>query len=327
MIVAITGGTGFVGSHVVDVLVEKGYTVRCVARKSSNLRWLQNKDVEIVDGSLQDEASLTKAFDGADYIIHVAGLIAARSLDEFMQGNKGGTENALRAAKATRSTLKRFVHISSMAAVGPADSRNAPLVESTPFHPITQYGISKQAAEESVQAMKAELPITIVRPPAVFGERDEAVLTFFQTVSKGIAPLIGFSEKWISLVHISDLARGIVEAMEAPAAEGQTYFISSEEIYNWQQVSATAAKVLNRRLIPVKIPHGLVMTIAGLSEFFGRFSSKPPVLNFEKGRDITQEYWICSVDKAKRDFGYKQMTSLEDGIQRTINWYKLHKWI
>jgi nucleoside-diphosphate-sugar epimerase len=108
---------------------------------------------------------------------------------------------------------------------------------------------------------------------------------------------------------------------------GKTYFISSEEFYTWKHVSKKTAEVLNRRLLSIKVPHWIVMSAAGISEFFGRFMEKPPVLNFEKGRDIVQNFWICSVDKAKADFGYRQTVSLEEGIKRTTDWYKQHGWL
>ncbi|MBL7999538.1 MAG: NAD-dependent epimerase/dehydratase family protein [Candidatus Kapabacteria bacterium] len=327
MKVLLTGATGFVGSHIADTLLERGHAVRANIRKSSNLRWLDGKPIELVDASLSDVGSLENAVAGVDAVIHCAGLTAARNAEEFMQGNKGGTENILRAVMAANPTLKKFVHISSLAAVGPAESRQSPVNEQTAFHPITPYGESKRAAEEVVLTHRDVLPVSIVRPPAVYGERDEAIYTFFQTVNKGIAPLIGFSEKWISLVHVTDLARGIVQVMESPAATGNTYFISSDEFYTWEQISAVTARVLKKNTITLKIPHSVVMSIAGVSEFFGRFSAKPPVLNFEKGKDITQEFWICSTDAARRDVGYTQQVSLEDGVRRTTDWYKQHGWL
>jgi dihydroflavonol-4-reductase len=327
MNVVVTGGTGFVGSHVVDELLRRNHNVICIARSTSNLRWLNHKPITIVDGSLTNQHSLNTAFEQADAVIHVAGLTAARNEEEFMQGNKVGTENVLRSALTRANSLKRFVHVSSLAAVGPAQSKNTPITEETPYHPITAYGRSKKAAEDVVLRAKDKLPITIVRPPAVYGERDEAILSFFQTVNKRIAPLIGFSEKWISLVHVTDLANGIVSAMESPNTIGKSYFVSSDEFYTWKQISELTATILGKKALTINLPHSLVMTIAGISGFFGRFSSKPPVLNYEKGLDIIQDFWICSTESAKKDFGYKQRVSLADGIKRTTDWYKQEGWL
>lgn len=327
MNVVVTGGTGFVGSHVVDELLRRNHNVICIARSTSNLRWLNGKPVTIVDGSLTNQNSLNTAFEQADAVIHVAGLTAARNEEEFMQGNKVGTENVLRSALTRANSLKRFLHVSSLAAVGPAQSKNSPITEETPYHPITAYGRSKKAAEDVVLRAKDKLPITIVRPPAVYGERDEAILSFFQTVNKHIAPLIGFSEKWVSLVHVTDLANGIVSAMESPNTIGKSYFVSSDEFYTWKQISQLTASILDKKALTIKLPHSLVMTIAGISGFMGRFSSKPPVLNYEKGLDIIQDFWICSTESARKDFGYKQQVSLAEGIKRTTAWYKQEGWL
>lgn len=328
MKVLITGATGFIGSHVADLLIAKGYDVYCLTRKSSNLRWLNTSAIRTVEGSLGNEESLYTAVQNADIVFHIAGLTSARNREEFFRGNQGGTRNILNAVLRKAPSVQRFVHVSSLAAVGPASSLQHPVDEHTPYHPLTAYGESKRAAEEEVLAERDNIPVTIVRPPAVYGPRDTAILTFFQTVNKGIAPLIGFDDKHVSLVHSTDLSRGIVEAGESEHTVGKTYFISSEEFYTWRHVGNVTAQALNKStVLPLRLPHTVVKTIAGISEFFGRFASKPPVLNYEKGVDMVQKYWICSVDNAKRDFGYRQQVSLEDGVAETVRWYAAQGWL
>lgn len=328
MKVLITGATGFIGSHVADLLLERGYDVRALARKSSNLQWLKGKKIEITDGSIDNPLSLEKAMSDVEMVFHVAGLTSARNAEEFMRGNRDGTRNMLEAALKFAPNLKRFLHVSSLTAVRPSVSPDKPVDEFTPSAPITSYGVSKKAAEDEVNSFANKLPITIVRPPAVYGQRETAILDFFKTVNKGFVPHIGFDEKQVSLVHGLDLSRGIIEAAESENTIGKTYFVSSEEFYTWQQVGDVTAKILGKkRAIPLRLPHFLVFGVAGLSEIFGRFSAKPPVLNFEKGRDITQPFWICSVERAKADFGYRQLISLEDGISQTVEWYKSMGWL
>ncbi|HYF02835.1 MAG TPA: NAD-dependent epimerase/dehydratase family protein [Patescibacteria group bacterium] len=328
MKVLVTGATGFVGSHVADVLLQRGYDVRTNVRKSSSMRWLEGKKIETVQASLDNADSLLKAVDGVEMVIHVAGLTSARSKEEFLKGNRDATDNLLKAVVKKTPNIKRFLHVSSLAAVGPSKTLQDPVNEQTPYHPITAYGISKKEAEEVVFAQKDNLPVTIVRPPAVYGPRDSAILTVFQTVKSGIAPLIGFDEKRVSLIHVGDLARGIVDAAVSNATLGRAYFVSSEDFYTWDEINTLIAKTLGKkRLLKIKLPHSLVMGIAGISEVAGRFLPKPPVLNYEKGRDITQTYWTCSIDRAKKDFGYTQQISLEKGITETTHWYKQHGWL
>lgn len=327
MKVLVTGATGFVGSHVVDVLLEHGHDVFYIARKTSNFRWLNGKNVTRVDGSLFDVQSLRGAVEGMDVVIHVAGLTAAKNEAEFLRGNRDATQNLLDAVRAYTPSLQRYVHISSLAVCGPAEHLDEPITEESPLHPITAYGRTKKLAEQCVTSC-TDIPWTIVRPPAVYGPRDEAILTFFQTINKGLASFIGFDEKRVSLVHVRDLARGIVDAAFSPAGVGQTYFISSDETYTWDQISAVTATVMGKRkLFRVRLPHSVVLSIAGTVGFFGKLAGKPPVLDYEKGIDLTQKYWICSTSKARKELGYRQEITLADGIRETVEWYREASWL
>ncbi len=328
MKVLVTGATGFVGSHLVDLLLDRGYAVRCLVRKTSNLQWLANKPVELVEGSLQDVQSLEQAVQGIEGVFHIAGVIAARSERGYFEANQKGTRNLLQAVLRYNPTIQRFLHMSSLAAVGPAPSLDQPVTEDTPPHPITAYGRSKAAAEREVLAVQDQLPVTIIRPPAVYGPRDAALVALFQTIVRGIVPLIGLKEKYVSLVHVADLVRGTLLAFESPKAAGEIFFISSERFYTWEEVGTTVIRAAGkRRYFKVKIPHALVLTIAGFSEFLGRFSTKPPVFNLDKGRDFIQPYWICSVDKAKRLLGYRQEVEIDQGVPETLQWYIEQGWI
>lgn len=328
MKVLVTGATGFVGSHVVDVLLEKGYDVDYIARSTSNFRWLEGKKARRVDGSLHDLPSLRRAVEDCDAIVHVAGLTAAKSEAEFFKGNRDATQTLVDAVRTYRPNLTRFVHISSGAVCGPATDPEHPITEAMLCRPITAYGRSKLAAEAVVTQASADFPITIVRPPAVYGPRDSAILTFFQAVQRGIAPVIGFDEKLVSLIHGVDLARGIVDAMGHPVAVGKTYFITSEKFYTWPQIiNLTAAVMGKRRVFQVRLPHVLVRTIAGVVGGLGKLSKKPPVLDYEKGVDITQPYWIFSPDKARRELGFREMFDLDDGIRNTVEWYRENAWL
>lgn len=328
MNVLVTGATGFVGSHVVDVLLERGLDVSFIARSSSNMRWLDGKNVRRVDGSLFDYTSLRSAVTNADMIIHVAGVIAAKSEADFLRGNRDATQHLIDAVDAYRPSLTRFVHISSLAVAGPASSLEQPIRESDICRPITAYGRTKKLAEDVVRSAAARIPSTILRPPAVYGPRDEATLTFFSTVNRGIAPLIGFDEKYVSFINVRDLARGIVDAALHPKAVGETYFVTSRESYTWPEISTVTAAVLGRRRIRrLRLPHAVVLGIAGAAGLVSKFRSKPGVLDYEKGIDITRQYWICSPDKALHELGFQSQISLQEGIQETVSWYRDMGWL
>ncbi|GBD06385.1 3 beta-hydroxysteroid dehydrogenase/Delta 5--_4-isomerase [bacterium HR21] len=328
MTVLVTGATGFIGSHLVDALLERGLPVRCIVRRQSNRRWLEGKPVELVEASLTEPDSLPRAVAGVEVVYHVAGLIAARSFEEFLRGNRDATANLITALLRHAPNLRRFVFLSSLAAVGPAASLAEPVTEETPPHPLTAYGKSKRAAEEVVLSAAAELPVTIVRPPAVYGPRDAATLPFFRSVRFGIAPLIGFRTKYLSLIHVRDLVHGILLAAEAECAVGRTYFISSEEFYTWEQLVEAAREALGRRrVVRLRVPHALVMGLATVAEVAGWVSRRPPVFDFEKGRDIIQPYWICSTERARTELGYRQRIGLAEGMFETVCWYREHGWL
>jgi dihydroflavonol-4-reductase len=325
-IVIVTGANGFVGSHLVDLLLTKNYIVRCITRKSSDLKWLEGKDVEIHDCGLNDKEKLRKVFEGAEYIYHVAGVVKSKSPEGYFKGNVDTTRNLLDTALEYKNSIKKFLVVSSLTAVGPATAEK-PVDETTPCRPITTYGKSKLAEEELTKSYMGRLPITICRAPAVYGERDTEILIFFKTFSQGLMTTIGFDLKKLSIIHVLDLVKGFYLAAVSEKSAGQTYFVSSEKFYTWEEVGNVTSKVLHKKPFKVKVPHSVVYSIAVIAQFFAMFSSKPATLNIEKAKDITRKYWTCDTTKAIRELGYHQEISIEEGIKRTCDWYKEMKWI
>lgn len=325
-IAVVTGGNGFVGSHLVDLLLERGYNVRCIIRKSSDLKWLKNKPVELHPVGLGDKSALEKVLAGAEYLYHVAGVVKSKKPDGYFTGNVEATRTLLGAALSATATLKRVLIVSSQTAAGPSYD-GTPVTEETECRPLTTYGRSKREQELTAQKYMDKLPITICRAPAVYGERDTEIFIYFNTFSKGIITSVGFDQKKVSLIHVRDLVRGLIMAAEAEKSKGEIYFISSEKYYTWKEIGAVTAKVLGKKALTIPVPHPIVFTIAAVAQFFSLFSSKAATLNIEKARDLTQSYWICDSSKAYRDFGFKQEISVEQGIEQTCAWYKKEGWI
>lgn len=322
----VTGGSGFIGSHLVELLLSKGHTVRCLLRKTSSTAWLQSHPLEIVYGDVFDNGALAEAVRDVQYVYHSAGLTKAKTKAEYFRANVDGTRNLLEAAAAHASDLHRFVQISSQTAAGPSPT-STPITEEAPCRPITTYGRSKREAEEICLRFADRLPVTIVRPPAVYGPRDKDIFEFFSTMQKGLQPVVGFGEKFVSLVHVADLVRGIVQAGESDRSTGETYFISSKEVYGWKFIGELTRSILGRKALTVRIPEAGVYGIAAIAEFFSLFSSKPALINLEKARDMVQDYWTCSSAKAQAHFGYEEQLSIEDGIRNTVTWYQDHGWL
>jgi dihydroflavonol-4-reductase len=326
MNILITGATGFIGSHAADRLVEDGHTVRALVRGSSSLKWLEGKNIETVHGNLQDSESLKEAMKGIEGVVHIAGVTASKTKEGYFRNNQIATRNLLEAVKQYGDNVGRFVLISSQTAGGPSLDGN-PVTEETPPHPITTYGKSKLAAEEEARQFREDFPVTILRLPAIYGPRDTAILSFFQTVSKRIKPLIGFQEKFINLAHVYDIAQGIELGLLKSEAENRTFYLGSDRQYGWRELSNLASEIMGRRGVFVPIPHIFVSGIAGLSEFTSMFKKKPSVLDWEKRLDLTQLNWICSIDRAKKEIGYHPAIDVKEGFEETIEWYKQEKWI
>jgi len=325
-IAAVTGANGFVGSHLVDFLLEKNIEVRCIVRKSSNLQWLEGKDVKIFDCGLFDKEGLREAFKDVNYIFHIAGVVKAKDEAGYFKGNVESTKILLEVAEEMKDQLKKFIVVSSQTVSGPAQ-KGKPVNEEMKPNPLTTYARSKLKQEEAALSYKDVFPITICRAPAIFGERDTEIFIYFQVFNRGLTTLIGFDKKELSLLHVADLAEGLYLAAISKESSGEIYFISSEKYYNWDEVGKVTSKVLGKKAFRIRIPHFIVFTIAAFAQFFAMFSSKPATLNIEKARDLVQSYWICDTSKAMIELGYRQKVSLEEGIKRTCEWYKKMKWI
>lgn len=322
----VTGATGFVGSHLADRLKASGFDVICLKRKTSSTKWLDGKGFEYAEGDLFSNDALEKAIAGVDYVFHVAGVVKSVNKEGFYKGNNEATRNLLEITAKVNPGLKKFVHVSSQAACGPAINCDS-VDESTPPNPITTYGISKLKAEEEVNRFADKFPVSIIRPPAVFGPRDTEIFIYFQTFSKGLNSVIGFDEKYLSLVYVEDLVDGIMLAAQNDAANGNTYFICFDEPYNWDQIGDITSKLLGKKAVKLKLPHSLVYAVGFISEKIAGLSGKAATLNVEKCKDITQLRWVCSNAKARRELGFKTKYTLEESFRLTIDWYKDMKWL
>ena len=325
-IAVVTGANGFVGSHLVDYLLTKNFEVRCIVRKSSNLQWLKGKELKIYDCGLFDKNKLREAFNGVNYIFHVAGVVKAKDEAGYFKGNVEATKVLLEVAAEMKDQLKKFIVVSSQTVSGPAQ-KGKPVTEEMEPNPLTTYARSKLKQEQLALSYKDIFPVTICRAPAIYGERDTEIFIYFQVFNRGLTTMIGFDKKELSLLHVADLAEGLYLAAISDKSNGQIYFISSEKFYNWNEVADITSRVLGKKAFRIRIPHFIVFIIAAFAQFFAMFSSKPATLNIEKAKDLVQKFWICDTSKVMKELGYSQKVSIEEGIKRTCDWYKQMKWI
>jgi nucleoside-diphosphate-sugar epimerase len=322
----VTGGTGFVGSHLVDRLVALDVPVRCLVRKTSSFRYLRAGAVELVHGELATGAGLSEAVEGADVVFHVAGTTKAHSETGYYDGNLRGTENLLRACERTSTPPRRFVHVSSLAAIGPS-ADGVPLSEEAEPRPLTWYGRSKLASEAAVRASALAPRAVILRPPVVYGPRDTDVFEVFRSVAKGVMVLIGRGESWFSYIHVKDLVEALLAGAARERAAGGTYNIANPEPVSWTAFARTAASVMGRTVRFVRVPVAIAYAAGWCAEAGSRLRRKPGIISRQKVIEARCRYWTSNPSLARAELGWCAARPLQDGIAETLAWYKDAKWL
>lgn len=321
----VTGASGFVGSHIVDDLLARGARVRAVVRGSSSRRWLEGKGVELADAAMEDEAALRRAVAGADWVVHAAGLIRARSAAEFHEANVGGTERMFRASRDAGA--RRFVLVSSQAAAGPSpDGR--PVSEEQAPRPVSSYGESKLAAEKAVLGVPSGDPtaVTVIRPPAVYGPRDTAFLKVFALAKRHIEPVLRRRGRF-SIVHVADLASAVHATLTRDEAPGEIFFACEPDETNYAELGTLVRESLGTWTVPVAFPRWALMGVALGAEAFAAMTRQAPLLSREKLSEISAGDWICSSKKIRDRLGWTPKIPLQEGILATAGWYREAGWL
>jgi nucleoside-diphosphate-sugar epimerase len=309
--VAVTGATGFIGPHIVRRLYGDGWQVRILTRRAVDPRQI-GAEVEAVRGDLDDRDSLQRLLDGASAVVHVAGLIKARTHEKFFRANAESV-GRLAAIAAAAPEPPRFVLMSSLAAREPD---------------LSDYAASKLAGEQALIAAGAALPWSILRPPAVYGPGDRATLPFFRCVRHGIGPLLGSSGARLSLIHVEDLASAVGALLADERGAGLVAEVDDGQGgYDWRQMIEVAADAFGRRArivrVPMAIPYGLGM----LNQALARVPGYVPMLTPGKVREFYHSDWVCDPGPIIARTGWRPAVSLRQGFAATITWYRQQGWL
>jgi len=322
----VTGGAGFVGSHLVEQLLARGDDVVCLERPGAGLGWLTEKDVEFDDCGLTDVATLRQHMCGADVVYHLAALTEARTPAECYEVNTQGTANIVQAAAGCGQSVPRVVFMSSLAAVGPAPTGGS-LDQDTPPLPLSHYGRSKLHAEAVIHAYADRVPAVICRFPAIYGPRDRVVLKLFRMVTHGFALTIGPWDREVSVLHAADAVSGLIGAAETEQAAGQIYCLANPRAITWGEFVQAIGRALDCRPRQVAVPVQAARPIALAAEFLARLRNHPAVLNRDRVRELAQQRWVCDSSRAMRDFGFAPRFNLDQGITDTAVWLRREQWI
>lgn len=322
--VLITGATGFLGFHLIEEALAQGFEVVAAVRKSSNLKHLAHLPIKQVALDYNNPAAITVLLqsEGIDYIIHAAGQTKAKSQAEYDATNAAITAQLGIAAKQHLG-LKKFVLISSLAAVGPSNQSAEVLTEKTIPHPVTAYGRSKLLAEEKLKDIK--LSAIILRPTAIYGPREKDIFMLVKMVKKGWDPYIGKIAQQLSFVHGRDVAAIAVKSLDLQVAG--TYHISDGNSYGRYELADLTQQHLGLKAKRIHLPLGLVKVAAKASDVWHRMLNKASIFNTEKLAELTAANWVCSIEKAKNELGFEPRFKLEKGLADTLKWYQQNNWI
>jgi nucleoside-diphosphate-sugar epimerase len=325
MKIAVTGATGFIGSHLSEALVARGHEVTCLARGPEKTKWIAHLPVRIHYGDVSKPETLPDFAAGQDVIVHAAGITKGVDLDEYLQVNVGGTENLLNAIKARNTALKRFIYISSQEAMGPCPD-GVPMAEDHERNPLSMYGKSKHFAEKILNRYRDSISMSIIRPPTVYGPRDRDVYAYFRLAARGITPVVGYSNT-VSMAYVKNLVSGITLAIERPLGSFRSYFFTDGAPLTWTEVAELIANALGKRTVRIRIPSLCMRMAGGISGFYTSLTNKAVLLSRDKIEAMKNPYWIVSDERARSELGYRPAYTTEQGIRETALWYKSENWL
>jgi len=327
--VLITGASGFIGFHLIEEALLRDLDVYAAVRPGSDIKHLKEYDIKFCELDYTNVPQLAKqlAAGGFNYIIHAAGATRAASQQMYDTINAAYAFNLASAAiEGLGSVLKKFVLVSSLAAVGPLDSRLRLITEDTTPAPVTAYGRSKLLAEQQVNTL-TELPLVILRPTAVYGPRERDIFIMLRSIHLGMEPYIGrVADQHLSFVYVKDLAAVTIQSLFSNVTH-MTFNISDGESYDQYELANFTKQILNKKTVRFHLPYNLVKGMAFVLEKWSGWRGKTPVLNREKLHELTAISWRCSIEKAATQLNYRPLYSLEQGLKETLQWYRLNKWL
>lgn len=320
MKVLVTGGTGFVGSHLIDHLLDRNVTVTALVRSPARAASLERRGVTLVEGDLANRSALERAVQDQATIYHVAALTGAVNEAELMDANRDGTARLVEAAVGA-GTVARFLLVSSAAAGGPA-LLGIPKRDTSSDRPLTMYGRSKLAAEDVVRA--SALPWTILRPPAVYGPRDTAnFLAIFRAIARfGVAPVFGNGAQELSLIHVSDLANACIVGANCPESLRKVWYVNHPSPVTTRELIRAIASQVGRSVRILPLPDWAARGALQVTGTWARLARRKTILHADKVHEFLADAWTGDPTPFTDSCGWRAGFSLEQGLADTARWYR-----
>jgi nucleoside-diphosphate-sugar epimerase len=326
-LIALTGATGFLGSHIADALLARGFRVRASVRATSSLRWLEGKPLETLQVDLNDPADCRGFLAGTAGLIHCAGVISAPSEEIYQAGNVTSTACLLEGAAsawAGSDGTPAFILISSLAAHGPA-GLDRPAVETDTPHPITAYGRSKLAAEALLAEGTWDFRAAVLRPPSLLGPRDREFLPLIKLATWGWTGVLGRNISGLSLVDGRDAATAAVALLETETAAGVYFVDDGRKGYDWPAMAEALGRMAGRRIRTIRVPLGL-LRLASLLAGRSR-AARSPILNPDRIQDLEAPGWVCDGSRLVQDTGFQARFDAAAGFTDTLDFYRKENWL
>jgi nucleoside-diphosphate-sugar epimerase len=321
----VTGATGFLGRHVVEALSEAGWGVRALVRSGASSVELgfQDLPVAIAAGDLTQDSNLESAARGCQAIVHLAGLVNARSLEAYRSVNATGTQRLVRTA-ARSAPEAFFVHVSSQAAAGPA-RQGRPVAEGDVPRPVSWYGQSKLEGEEAVRRGWPGGWI-VLRPGPIYGPGDRGLLAYFRLAQSGWMPVPAGSSR-IQIAHAASIASALARAASRPDLAGRSGFLCDPESLTVGELAGKIARLRQppARLLPLP---DLLVRWTGLAETLREaLTGRTRPFNADKAREVLAGDWLCDSGPMRRDLGLPEPVPLDVGLRATRDWYVREGWL
>jgi nucleoside-diphosphate-sugar epimerase len=331
--VLVTGASGFIGSFLVEEGLKRGHTVYAGIRRSSSRGYLTDPRIRFVEFDFSTREKVVATLGEChskgirfDYIIHNAGVTKAKKKEEFLEVNAGNTRNFIEALKETGQVPEKFIFISSLAAYGPGNPHTMePVKHADEPKPIELYGRSKLEAEKYIRGLD-DFPWLIFRPTGVYGPREKDYFVFFQTISRGLEPYIGYKKQILTFIYVRDLVRLIYDALPSPHLR-KAYFVSDGKEYESTLFAEITKKALGKKTVRITVPLPLVKAIATIGETVAGYFGTVPTLNTDKYNVLKSTNWRCETTPLRDDFGFEAEYDLARGVAEVLEWYKNEGWL
>jgi len=329
----VTGGTGFIGRHLVDALLDRGVEVRCLVRSPDRARHLHRDGIRLVAGSLTDVPAWTSALSGCDTVFNVGGLVAACRRNDLFKTN-GHAAGNLADACASLDAPPTLVHVSSLAGAGPPPRGKAVRDEQDPFAPVSDYGASKELGDRELRRRADRLAITSIQPGIVFGPHDASVLTLYKMIHAARLHLpMGYRPVPVSLIHVVDLVALLVAAADrgermtpdpsnGHSSTGIYHACDDREHPSYGEFGRRIAGAIDRWVFIVPMPIPVAWPIVTISAAYQRLVGKPSLVSPDKLREATVHTWAASAAKARSHLGFTPAASIDDRLRETGDWFR-----